>query len=168
MPSVSKKYAINLVEYGGRKNLVPVFTSYTFNQLGISKSYYNKILRKLKEGDILPKTMEKRMKNIKPSLEIKQNTKIPLFKTEKIVQQLIKQKKVRYKGNDGTIKEKIPKYIWVKFELYSGGRNYWQSMTLDRRDINKLSKKIRDYIDIFIKKYDEFSTFINSITLSNV
>lgn len=144
---------------GGRKSIPALLPLVDHNDLNISRSYYNKLLRKVKNNEPLPKTLPTKIENIrnvrnKHVLELRTGTKTNVI-VEPYLKNILK-----------TNKEK--EFIWVKFKLGSAGRTYMQSFTTSKDNLKSISKQINDYLQHQVKKYDKYPVYVYEISIQNV
>lgn len=160
---------MNVANYGG-KNLAPVLALSNYKKLGISKSYFYKLKAKANNNEDISKikAISKLKKNVPYSIAIGKDTPSINFNLKKEINALKRQKVITYKGSDNKLKKKEPKFIWVKFKLFSKGNVYYQSSVLSKDRINELEQFISDYLDTNVKKYDKHKVFVMEIAIEQI
>lgn len=147
-----------LAEYGG-VNYPAVFPSLTEKDLGISKSYYKKLVRRFDADLSLPQSI---INKIELLANKKKRFSVPLYKDTKahfkIPSSIL---------NRHSIKSK--KYVLVIFECSHRSKIFFQATHILAKSIkSKGSKQLNQYIDRFIKRYDQYPVYINQITFKSV
>lgn len=143
----------------GRKSIPALLPLLDEKDLKISRSYYNKLLRKVKAGENLPPTIATKVEKLKNYrnkhvIELKDGTTTNVH-VEQYLKNILK-------------KNKEKDFIWVKIKLGSAGRVYTQSFVIPKADLKKTDKAINDYLAVKVKKYDKFPVYVYEISVQNV
>lgn len=151
-----------LAKYG-RANYAAVFPTLTHKDLGISKSYYNKLSRLIKTSESLPKSFPSTIiTKVEKIANKNRQYSVPLYKNSVfggIIPRTIIDKHTRAKSQ----------HIWVIIECMHRTKKFAQSYTTTKKLFKKsASQQLRDYINIFIKKYDDFPVYITRISFKNI
>lgn len=166
MPSVSR---LNIAEFG-RVNDPAAFQLLKADDLGISKSYYNKLKLKAAKGEKLPDTIKSKFekilnKNKRHSIKLNYNTRTRLKVPKSIISKHSGQRitKLTKKG------KRVPaSYVWIKFSLTHRNHHYNQSFVITNEQFKRINGILNRYIDAKVKKYEDSPVFIHGITFQNI
>lgn len=135
----------------GRVNYVALFNLATVKELRTTKQYKEKILRQLEDGKPLPdrfiKILSKKREKV---LELKTDTPV----------------KIKIPSKYKNAKPGKHKYYWIKLKLSKSGNVYYQSFV--GQIGKKIEKQLNDYIKFFVKKYDNLSIYVHTITIQKI
>lgn len=147
-----------LAEYGG-VNYAAVFPSLVPEDLGISKSYYKKILRRFNVDNSLPRPL---INKIEKLANKKHQYSVPLYKDTKsnfkIPKRIIDKHSIKSK-----------KFVLVIFECSHHSKIFFQATHISSDSLkNNGSKQLNYYVNHFIKRYDDYPVYINQITFKSI
>lgn len=161
-----KKYPVAIGK-GATVDAVALFSEFDHKKLKISKSYYNKLKRNLKEGKPLSGPVTEKLKKLgkgRKHLRLQNNTPVKVNLSASTHKAL----KARKYKITATGKRVSIKYAWVKFKLSSRGNIYYQSVAIPIKSKAAMDKQINDYINSAIKQYDDYPVFIMAIQVEAI
>lgn len=138
---------------------VATFSLLDHDELEISRSYYNKLKKRIRNNIDIPLSIKNKAEKIINSRDkyviklytgTKTNIKVP---KDIIKKHNLKRKKL---------------YTWVRFKVSSRGYVYGQSFTIPNTKLKNINKILNDYIKLNVKKYQDHPIFIHGISFQNV
>lgn len=148
----------SLVPLKGYGRKIPaVFPLVSHDQLNISKSYYNKLQKRIDNGFQLPSTIKDKLDKIKSTrigIEFKPSTKLKFTVPKSITE--------KHAKGDG-------EFVWIKVAATSNDRLYYDSFVMKKAEIKKkINKRINDFFAFKLKRYSSFSVYVLQISIENV
>lgn len=159
---MAKTSRISLVDLKkhGRRNSTAVFNLLTPKDLGISKSYYYKLKRRLadeEQGD-LPQTILDRIEKNK-SIKNRYSIELKDGVSPKIS---ISKKQLQYHNL------KTRKFVWVKFKISTLGAIFYTSFSTSTDNLGKLSQQISSYLTNVLRQYGNMPYYVHEIRLQSI